>query len=393
VFGETLVLSGDGNTLAVGSTQDNQYFAGVLNNNASSVAECVNLSISSLPSSTSSSLSLSSSSISSSTSSGLTYVGGDQSGGVQVFSRSSSGWKAEAAIKPNNAEYYDGFGAAIALSTDGSVLLAGAPGEDSQAVGVNGNATDNSCFTVQSSVLYIDLGCQVEGASYLANGINNGAAYVFNRDDTGWKQTTYLKPSHTFIGTNFGSAVALSGNGDLAVIGAKGDTSGKFDSEGKTLINSNTSNSLKTLSDEVKKGRVYLFKQQNGSWAKAGELTASTPRVGFEFGQSVAVSKDGSTIAVSTYRDASTATGINGDEGNTDAKNAGAVYVFTQDGASWKQKSYVKASNTDSEDRFGQSVSLSEDGTTMAVGAHREAGSGNDQSDNSKRASGAVYLY
>ena len=58
---------------------------------------------------------------------------------------------------------------------------------------------------------------------------------------------------------------------------------------------------------------------------------------------------------------------------------------------------YVKASNPDGEDRFGYSVTLSGDGTFLAVGAYGEdsnaTGIGGDEADNSAAISGAVYVF
>ena len=63
-------------------------------------------------------------------------------------------------------------------------------------------------------------------------------------------------------------------------------------------------------------------------------------------------------------------------------------------GASWKQKAYIKASNTDQSDGFGGSIALS--GGTLAIGAGGEqssaAGLNGDQNNNSKLRSGAVYV-
>ena len=128
----------------------------------------------------------------------------------------------------------------------------------------------------------------------------------------------------------------------------------------------------------------------------------------------MSLSQDGKTLAVGSFREASNAKGINGDQGDTSVERAGAVFVFLRNNSVWTQQSYVKASNTDKDDRFGLNVQLSADGKTMAVGAHREAGRGYasatstsnsssstsslpegtlDQQDNSAEASGAVYIY
>lgn len=82
--------------------------------------------------------------------------------------------------------------------------------------------------------------------------------------------------------------------------------------------------------------------------------------------------------------------------------NAGVVYLFTKDGSSnWSQIAYLKASNTDVIDYFGESLALSADGNLIAVGAYREDNKvtgviidGSETIDaGTENDSGAVYLY
>ena len=67
------------------------------------------------------------------------------------------------------------------------------------------------------------------------------------------------------------------------------------------------------------------------------------------------------------------ATGANGDQTDDSTTRSGAVYLFTRTGTVWHQDTYIKASNTDSEDQFGVSVALSADGSVLAVGAIGES--------------------
>ena len=64
-------------------------------------------------------------------------------------------------------------------------------------------------------------------------------------------------------------------------------------------------------------------------------------------------------------------------------------------GTLWSQQAYLKASNTDANDGFGQSVSIS--GDTLVVGAWNEAsaatGVNGDQADNSSPLAGAAYVF
>ena len=71
--------------------------------------------------------------------------------------------------------------------------------------------------------------------------------------------------------------------------------------------------------------------------------------------------------------------------------------MFNRDGSTWSQQAYIKASNAEANDSFGDAVSLSGDGDTLAVGASGEdsevTGIGGYQGDNSASEAGAVYLY
>ena len=114
-------------------------------------------------------------------------------------------------------------------------------------------------------------------------------------------------------------------------------------------------------------------------------------------GNSVAISRDGNTMAIGAPYESSGARGINGDQNDNSAYSAGAVYVFTRQGDTWVQQAYVKASNTGQGDHFGSSVVLSGDGNTLAVAAHFESsaatGVSGDQSDDSIPQAGAVYVF
>ena len=103
----------------------------------------------------------------------------------------------------------------------------------------------------------------------------------------------------------------------------------------------------------------------------------------------------GDTVVVGADGEASTATGVNGDQSDNSANFSGAAYVFVRDGTNWSQQAYLKASNTGGADRFGGSVAVS--GDTVVVGALGEdsnaTGANGNQSDNSAGASGAAYVF
>src|SRR6266850_1778178 len=133
-------------------------------------------------------------------------------------------------------------------------------------------------------------------------------------------------------------------------------------------------------------------------------LKASNTEMGDHFGNggtldghSVALSGDGSTLAVGAPYESSAAKGINGNQNDNSLYSAGAVYVFINRNNTWSQQAYIKASNPGQSDKFGYVVSLSQDGNTLAVSAVWEPsaakGINGDQNDNSIPQAGAVYVF
>jgi hypothetical protein len=144
-------------------------------------------------------------------------------------------------------------------------------------------------------------------------------------------------------------------------------------------------------------GAAYLFTFGNSTWQQQAYIKASNANVRDFFGAAVALSTDGSTLAVGAYYESSAAQGINGDETNNSIENAGAAYVFMRSNNRWRQQAYVKARNNGTQDWFGSTIALSDDGSTLAVGAWGEdstaRGINGDGTDNSMETAGAVYLY
>jgi len=300
--------------------------------------------------------------------SAATDIGGNQldnsadgAGAVYVFTRDGTTWSQQAYVKASNTEKLDFFGWSVALSGDGSTLAVGATDENSKATGIGGNQVDNSLL----------------GA---------GAVYVFTRSGTTWSQSAYVKASNTDAGDSFGSSVALSDDGSTLVVGALYEDS-KATGIGGDQADNFASNA----------GAVYVFTRSGTTWSQQAYVKASNTGINDSFGYSVALSGDGSTLAVGADRESSAATGIDGSQFDESFGDAGAVYVFTRSGTTWSQQAYVKASNTGLLDRFGYSVALSTDGSTLAVGATGEDSNavdiGGNQADGSALQAGAVYKF
>ncbi len=193
-------------------------------------------------------------------------------------------------------------------------------------------------------------------------------------------QQAYLKASNSNESDAFGASLAVSGN--TAVIGAAGEDSGATGVGGDQASNSASG-----------AGAAYVFVREGSVWSQQAYLKASNTNALDAFGQSVAISGD--TIVVGAPSEDSVATGINGDQGDNGAAGSGAAYVFVRSGTTWSQQAYLKPSNTNSSDTFGQTVGVS--GDTIVVGAPGEDGSspgvnGNEAS-NDLQGSGAAYVF
>lgn len=265
--------------------------------------------------------------------------------------------------------------------------------DDSAAVSVSGRLTE--------AVGYVKPSTTVEGAAFgwsvaiAADGrtlsvgapySDNGTVYVYTRNGGTWVQQAIVEASNPGFEDRFGYSVALAADGGTLAVGADAEDSGATGIDGDQADES-----------ALNSGAVYVYTRQGSVWRQQAYIKSSNSESGDLFGTSVALAADGNTLAVSALGEASDATGVNGDQSDNSAPLAGAVYVFGRSGGAWSQRAYVKASNTEVGDQFGQSLALAADGGTLAVGAYEEdssaTGVDGDQSDNAATASGAVYVY
>ncbi len=136
--------------------------------------------------------------------------------------------------------------------------------------------------------------------------------------------------------------------------------------------------------DASQSGAAYVFVRNGSSWSQEAYLKASTRGGEDAFGTAVAIY--GSTIVVGAPGEDSNATGVGGNQLNDSALDSGAAYVFVGSSGVWTQTAYLKASNTDARNGFGQSVAI--DDSKIAVGAPFQNGS-----DAGLDGSGAVFVF
>jgi len=308
------------------------------------------------------------------------------SGAVYVFSLDDTDtWQGQAFVKASNSRQSIVFGSSLALSTDGNAMAVGAPGEGRDSRGVNANQNPNR------------------------NPLpGTGAVYTFIRNQGEWQQEAYIKPETTYrsnalrfnnVFMEFGQSLTLSGNGQVLAVGARGDLSRATGVDGDPEdYEVGVEGGL-----NLRSGAVWVYRKTDNSWAQESYLKASNSQTsiefvgGIEFGHALSLSEDGNQLVATAWREHGGNTGVGGDELDTTSTLSGAAYVFEFTDNNWRQTAYLKSTNTERFDNFGVSAALSADGQTLAIGAHREDGAGTglggDTSDNTAEDSGAAYLF
>ncbi len=297
----------------------------------------------------------------------LMVLAGGGAGGSSTGASTSSAtqWVLEAYLKTPNSGTDDSFG--FGLSISGDTIVVGAFVEDSNQITItNGTSasTDNSAS-------------------------DSGAAYVFVRSGNSWSQQAYLKAPNTTLSDFFGYNVSISG--DTIVVGSPLE-----DSNQTTITNGSTANSDNSVSNT---GAAYVFIRSGTTWSQQAYLKAPNAEAEDRFGQNVSISGD--TIVVGAWLEDSNQTTISNGataSSNNSATDSGAAYVFVRSGTTWSQQAYLKAPNTEANDLF--SLSLSVSGDTIVVGARLEDSNqttiingATASSNNSATDSGAAYVF
>jgi hypothetical protein len=218
------------------------------------------------------------------------YFDNESVGAAWVFVRSNGVWTQEGsklvgAGATGNAEQ----GVSVALSADGSTAIVGGPADNADV----------------------------------------GAVWVFIRDSGVWVQQAELVGTGATANSIQGGSVALSADGNTAIVGGRGDNAFA--------------------------GAVWIFTRSAGAWTQQGAKLVGSGAVGVaEQGWSVGLSGDGNTAVVG---------------GLADNSNVGAAWVFVRSGTTWNQPvAKLVGTGGTLTSAQGSSVAISGDGSTIMVG-------------------------
>ena len=286
---------------------------------------------------------------------------GTNSGSAYVFDLVSNVWTETQILTSTDAAAGDLFGFSVSLNSNSAVI--GAIGNDDSGqssgsiyifeytaswnevvklVASDASAGDLFGYSLSSTSTTVLVGAPNDSDSFN----NAGAAYVFNKTGGIWSQSNKIVSADLGSQDGFGTAVSLNSN--MALISAfREDANGQFNS-----------------------GAVYLFDQvNNSSWSQIAKITAADANEGVEFGNFVALNN--TRLIVGNKND------------NDNGEFSGSAYVYDLVGGFWVQQSKLKALNGALNDRFGYSVSISND--IAVVGSYFDDSAGSN--------SGAAYIY
>jgi hypothetical protein len=358
-FGYSVVLSSDGNTAMIGGPCDNSEVgaAWALTRSGPTWTQQGSKLTGTGASARSRGSIGASVALSSDGSTALIGGPGDGLGAAWVFTRSGSTWTQQGGKLTGGEEVGEAFirfGASVELSSDGNTAMIGGPG-DNKGLGAAWVFTrSGSAWAQQGSKL---AGTGASGAARFGSSValsadgntaliggppdngGTGAAWAFTRSGSAWaQQGSKLMGPGASGAARFGSSVALSADGNTALIGGPLDN-------GET-------------------GAVWAFTRSGTTWAQQGSKLTGTGGSGAippQFGESVALSSDGNTALIG---------------GPFDNNGLGAAWVFTRSGTTWAQQGskLTGSGGVGIFDEFGSSVALSSDGSTALIGGPLDNG-------------------
>ncbi len=255
-------------------------------------------------------------------------------GRAYVFTHSGNTWKQTAILKANDTGGSDVFGVDGKIDRSGSELIVGA--DEAHGTGAAYIFTKTASGWRQAAELrgtdatpgnHYGLSVAISGSNAIVSTEDDNQAYIYHNTGSRWVQTAELKGSDTQPGDEFGFWVGIDGT--TAVVGA----------------------------DKHGSGAIYVFNQSGSQWTQTAKLTGSDLSGAAHFGQNLAISGD--TIVVNApYMDSS----------------AGRIYVFSKASGSWTQTAELKGNDTQAGNWFGWYVSI--DGNTIAAGASKTPNGG-----------------
>ena len=294
-FGRSVAISGDGNTVIVGSHRDDSRGSAYIFTriNGAWTEQCK------LIASDGVSGDYYGVSVSISNDGDTAIVGayiddnekGTNAGSAYVYTRTNGKWTEQSKLLASDGSSFDNFGASVSISGDGNTAIVGAFGDSGSRGSAYTYIRTNGTWSEQAKLLASDgsrndlFGISVsissDGNTVIIGASNDdrykGSAYIYTRSNGTWSEQTKIVASDGSIVDQFGWSVSISSDGDTAIVGAYGD--------------------------DNYKGSAYIFTRINDIWSQKSKLVVSDGVNSDYFGCLVSISGDGNTAIVGAYRD------------------------------------------------------------------------------------------
>ena len=317
-------------------------------------------------------------------------------GAAYIFERDSSGnWSVAQKIVASDRAAYDNFGKSVSIS--GNYIVVGSYLEDHDTSGLNLLTSAGSAYVFARDSLgvwseaqklvasdrdagdYFGYSVSVSGNQVVVGAYFEqedaadsnsffaaGSSYIFEMDSSGsWVQTQKIVPSDRSGGDRFGGSVSIDNN--YIIVGAYLQTTNVTGGAPLGFA-----------------GASYLFEKDSlGTWTEVQKIVASDREYADRFGYSVSISGDYAVVGA-YLEDHSDTTG------GSPKSSAGSAYVFYRDTTGWwSQVQKLVASDRESGDQFGTSVSISADYISVGAPLEDQNSSGFDTLSNA----GSAYLF
>ncbi len=263
-------------------------------------------------------------------------------GGAWVFARSGEAWTQQGEeLTPGPSFKEARFGWSVALSADGSTALIGGVGSNFQGSAAWVFTRSGETWTQQGDPLEhegpngnegfgISVALSDDGSNALVGAYRDekeGAVFVFTRSGETWSLQQELKGGQERGDlVEFGASVAISGDGNTALVGAPQDAP----------------------------GAAWVFTRSGTTWTQQGKKLTGQGQLGTD----VALSADGDTALM----------GAPTTKTKGGARNGGAVSLSVRSSGKWSKPASFRPLTEGEGSFFGSQVALSGDGNTALIG-------------------------
>ncbi|MFN8286691.1 MAG: T9SS type A sorting domain-containing protein [Chitinophagales bacterium] len=318
----------------------------------------------------------------------------EPNGGVVVYHKSANTWSGMGVLQGRGDSGSPLMGSSVTISAAGDKIVVGAP-KDNGGRGAFWTFTKNGnnwqpqggrttvAFTGTSSGFGESVSLSADGKTLATQGYRGWVFFpakvgfwVFKDSAQSWVIEAGPLHADSGLSTNFGGGGAsVSADGNTAFFANAGDdadtgtiypyvrSGNQWVQQGNPLQGHPKGKEQGYITSLSADGNVgvwclgtdtfaYVFRRTNGVWQQEARLSMFSPNTPYVVYASAAISGDGNTIALGNQADSST----------------GAVFVYYYSNGQWGLQAKLRAAGQPINQRFGQSLSFSADGNTLAVG-------------------------